>query len=224
MAIELITRRVAATIEAIKCDYLAEAESKTISVDNDAGAVTELVPVGAWILSDPALVEELSLWRSRAMRFFFSYFEPTNTSMARYLQDYPIGKSDRIFFLVRVDGDFVGHIGLAEITPQSAEIDNLMRGRSGGHPALMHDVEETLVVWAHRHLGVNRFVLRVQSRNVLAKQIHVSLGFRIEKSLPLRRAVVGGQTILEPCSGAEATESFRMDFMSLEFSGCAQIP
>jgi hypothetical protein len=107
-----------------------------------------------------------------------------------------------------------GHIGLAEIKDGNAELDNMMRGESGGPIDLMLEAERTLINWAIECLALKSITLRIQSRNFLAMKNHFELGFVRSNRLPLMRVEKGDSFVLEPCEPEFATESFYMDVLT----------
>lgn len=201
-------------ISTLKQDSKSASLSKSIDIYQSSSSNCRLVPIGKWILDHQEIVTLMSRWREKSMRFFMAQFESSFESTLKYLTDYSISQQDRILFLVYVDDRPVGHIGLAEIKDGNAELDNMMRGESGGPIDLMLEAERTLINWAIECLALKSITLRIQSRNFLAMKNHFELGFVRSNRLPLMRVEKGNSFVLEPCEPEFATESFYMDVLT----------
>lgn len=202
-------------LQALKKSSLSEATALAIPVTNDLGSKCSLVPVGAWILDTPDLLGEISEWRSRAMKMFLVQFESTPARTVEYIQTHSLAQSDRLLFMVDLNGAFVGHIGIANLTEESAELDNLMRGRPGGPTELFKLCELTLLKWVFFNTSVKEIRLRVLSYNVMAKVLHKEIGFHVSERLPLRQVETDWAMTLVPCSVDAASVSFTCDVMAI---------
>ena len=183
-------------------DKLREIEDRLVlPVVDDAGAqVGTLVPVGEWVLADPALLEAMAEWRRRNRRMFLTQFEATATGTRKYLEESVLASPRRTLHMILDDtGVPVGHIGLANIDGTGAELDNLMRGRSGGHPRLIHFAELAFLRWAFSSLGLQRLVVRFLSNNWMVRELHEEAGFGSPTRTPLLRRESGDFVSLEAC-------------------------
>lgn len=201
-------------IEMKKSDR-AEAIASGISIHSSRREALALIPIGSWILGDIDLISQMSEWRGRAMAFFFHQFEASPESMADYLEYHAVKSPDRLLFLIFVDESPVGHIGLSNVRPGQAMLDNMIRGESGGPPSLMLDAERCLIEWAMKELVIQEFSLKIQSRNFFAKRLHEEMGFEVSESFYLRRTEEGNQVRFETCSIDKSTESFKLEVMTL---------
>lgn len=135
-----------------------------------------LVPVGPWIFASPTILKNLVDWRYRNRHAFFIPVPATVDSMSRYLQERPINNENRILFLARWRGGYVGHLGLASISTPFAELDNVIRGLPG-YPGMMSDALHFLLQWAENSLGLGSLYLRVRDTNIKAIQLYSRSGF-----------------------------------------------
>lgn len=200
----------------LKRSSLEGASLKAIPIIHEGDSLGSLIPVGPWILDVPDLIRLMSEWRARAMRMFLTQFESTPEKTTAYLKDLSIGQPNRILFMIESDRTFLGHIGLACIDNRTAELDNVMRGKSGGSPNLMEASERTLINWAFTNLGLESLFLRILSYNFIAKALHEQMGFQTTQRLPLRRVSKGDSSILEECTSEVANVSFTCDIMALD--------
>ena len=186
--------------------------------DDDGKRLADLVPIGAWALDKDHLIADFTRWRQLFMRFFLTRFTATNEGTRAYLERVAIAKPDRILFAIRADEQFIGHIGLCNVTLCEAELDNIIRGVSGGAPDLIYHAEKAVLSWAFNDIGVEAVTAQVMSRNFLAMTLHERFGFRLRERFALKKTVTGDVTAYERCAEDEATESFALDLLVLDRS------
>ncbi len=182
----------------------------SIDIFDEAGLPCgKLVPVGEWILDDEEKIELMKNWRKNAMRMFFAQFESTFDSTLAYLKNFSIGLKDRILFII-LDGkgNFIGHIGFSNIGQKSAELDNLMRGVSGGAPRLIFNSELCALKWCFENFNVEKIIAKVISYNWLVIELHKEVGFDIEEIKSLRKFEVDGQINHETVSEQDANVKY----------------
>ena len=151
-----------------------------------------LIPIGSWLLKQPQLIERISRWRQTFMRMFLAQFISTAEKTFNYLKLLSIEQPDRILFIIRtLEGHDVGHVGLSNITPNHAELDNLMRGEPGGHVRLVYFAELAVIDWAFKVLKLRRITARVLSYNWMALEMHREVGFQEIARYPLLKIVDG---------------------------------
>ena len=202
----------------LKCALKSEAVRFSLPIrDKQDEVIGILIPVGSWILGDPDTIAEIAEWRERAMRMFLTQFQSTIERTTHYLRNLSIGHTSRILFMIQdTEGSFVGHVGLADVTETQAELDNLMRGKSGGPPHLMLAAEYEILKWGFGVLGLESIHLRILSYNFLAIDIHKSLGFVTTEEVPLIKKKNDGQTTLTPCIAEETNVTFTCSVMRLD--------
>jgi RimJ/RimL family protein N-acetyltransferase len=108
---------------------------------------------------------------------------------------------DRIMFLVADgDGTLVGHLGLAHAVNdhRDLKVDNVMRGPHDCRPGIMSAALRTMLEWAGRTLGPQRFYLPVFSDNEHAIRFYRRLGFQEGRLVPLRRHEEGDRVCYRP--------------------------
>lgn len=195
-----------ARIRALKGDTPEQARALRIPIEADGAVIGSLVPIGPWILNDAHHIGLICQWRQAAMKMFMAQFDSTPERTHRYLEQRSVGEADRILFFIHdADDRCVGHGGFSGIGDDTAELDNLMRGVGGGHPALIQHAERTLLAWLFNAMGSEEITARVLSYNWLVIELHERLGFRRRASLPLKKtAFDDGLTLLEPCTPEQA--------------------
>lgn len=208
------------TIALLKFEDRMQAEQSAIALRSDTGGIIgRLVPIGPWALDDDHLIASFTQWRRLFMRFFQSQFKASQDSMRNYLETLSIGRPDRIFFAIyHNEAGLVGHIGLSNVTEDEAELDNIIRGVSGGEPKLMQIAEETLLAWAFGTLGVARITAEVLSFNFMAHDLHRSFGFRLVASEPLLKIKQEDVVTHRRVSVEKANVDYKLDTIALTAS------
>ena len=206
-------------VQSLKKETLAEALSCALTVGDERGnEIAKLVPIGHWALSDEALLSSFAKWRQTFMRFFLTQFSASAKSTKGYLENFSIAQIDRIFFAIYVDDLLVGHIGLSNINNNKAELDNIIRGVSGGHKDLMYFSEKSLLNWAFNNLNIERVNAQVMSKNVMAHSLHERLGFALKERCFLRKEINESSFSYEKCKETYATETFYLDIIEVSRS------
>src|SRR5215213_626948 len=107
-------------------------------ISAELDVVGTLTPITRQLAADESVVDALYRWRARHMASFLTVFLPTREKTRSYLTGFSLADPARILFLVRDRHDRkVGHIGLCNISPSGAEIDNVIRGETVDVPNFM---------------------------------------------------------------------------------------
>jgi RimJ/RimL family protein N-acetyltransferase len=206
----MLTDAQAGLIEDFKTDSFDSALLKALDIhDENFAVVGHLIPVGFWIETRPQLITNISEWRARDMRNYLVQFDSTFEKTRAYLIEKSINETDRLLFLI-VDKsqNFIGHIGLSNVSDKSAELDNLMRGNPGGPKNFMELAEKSVIEFAFKLLQVKFISLRVLSFNFLAISIHQRLGFVLFERVFLKKRIEDGEVRHEPATREESDVNF----------------
>ncbi len=135
-------------------------------------------------LKDVGLLTE---WRNRFVPSFLTDFVATDDRTARWLTDFVGPNDNKILFMVDINGETVGNIGLDFIDWEVGygEADNIVRGGSSP-PGLMQLALQTALSWAENQLGLCKFGVRVRSDNT-ALEFYRKTGFIEYKRVALRK-------------------------------------
>ena len=203
-------------LDALKQATFTEALGYSLEVvDNANNKIAVLVPIGNWALEDSELLCCFAAWRQTFMRFFLTQFTASKESTSGYLKKLSIGQSNRIFFAIYVNDILVGHIGLSNITDVSAELDNIIRGVSGGHSDLMYFSERKLLQWAFTELKLKTVDAQVMSKNFMALSLHERFGFKLKERKNLKKVINESSVCYEVCDNEVATEKFFLDIVEV---------
>lgn len=204
-------------LSTMKKDTFTEALGSSLNVVDEANnEIASLVPIGNWALKDNELLGSFANWRQTFMRFFLTQFTASKESTHDYLKNLSVRQSNRIFFAIYVGDVLVGHIGLSNVTETRAELDNIIRGVSGGHKDLMYYSEKTLLDWAFSTLNVKTVDAQIMSKNFMALSLHERFGVNLKERHPLKKVTGENSITYERCDKTEATEEFFLDI--IEFS------
>ena len=203
-------------LDALKKDTFIEALGCSLDVvDDENNKIAVLVPIGNWALKDTALLSSFAVWRQTFMRFFLTQFTASKESTSGYLKKLSIGQSNRIFFAIYVDDVLVGHIGLSNVTDSNAELDNIIRGVSGGHRDLMYFSEKTLIHWAFTQLNIKTIDAQVMSKNFMALSLHERFGFKLKERHNLKKVTNESSISYEVCDKEVTIEKFFLDIIEV---------
>ena len=137
---------------------------------------------------DPLLTSNLTKWRNATKQFFLTQFNATEERTQQWLDNIVLPSGDRLLFELLDDtGGTIGHAGVCNLNEHSCELDNFIRGESGGDPGLFVAAECTLLHWLFCDLGLETVSLYVFSNNWIPISNHISIGFSISKKHALSR-------------------------------------
>ncbi len=199
-----------ALIARLKADRLDNAAAFAIPVKNLASdLIGKLVPVGNWILDDEEKIQAIRTWRSKARRMFLTQLDSTFEQTRGYLNDVSIAQTNRLLFLLFDDvGKFVGHLGICNVTESSCELDNLIRGASGGSPRLVYFAEVALLDWCFATLGIEGIDVSVLTYNTMVIDLHAEVGFVETTRKFLKKAVLDGITTHQVVDQSESNVGY----------------
>lgn len=168
-------------------------------------------------LADTSLIADLTSWRNANRRFFLTQFEANEERTYKWLQQTVVGDPSRILFIIKTDTDLpVGHLGVLRLDTNSPELDNMIRGRSGGDLQLMLYAEVAVITWCFRNPLVHSICLNVFSNNWLPIGVHRSIGFEPGEIRKLSKLTEGGQVTLLVESDEGEQQRFGLLRMSLK--------
>lgn len=148
--------------------------------EGDGRRIGSLRPFDTSLLDNAELVRLLCDWRNRNRDFFITP-DPTTPEKTRiWLEGHVFGGYNRAMFWIECDGVQYGHIGFRSLTEESAEPDNLIRGREGGPPNLIERAKIAMLGWIFDTLGIRRTHVRVLRRAAIARMLYQRIGYAIK--------------------------------------------
>src|ERR1044072_2380662 len=167
------------------------------SVDNSI--LGYLTPITRQMAEKQGIVDALYRWRRARMPSFLTVSIPPPEKPRRYLTEFSLPDAARILFLVTdCDSRYVGHIGLCNISPDGAEIDNVMRGEPINAPGFMVRAHAALLGWAFSTLDIPLAYLNVLADNSQAIRTYDKVGFHAAGTTALTREEFDGGYRLKP--------------------------
>ena len=146
--------------------------------DNNDKAIGSLVLVQKRDANNPIILDALTRWRKKYMKYFLTQFNASTNRTKSWLENIVIPSSDRLLFLIlNEDNNLIGNFGIADILFDRCELDNLIRGEKGGHPKLIYFSELSLLKWLFLEKNVKRVNLHVFANNLPTIPLHKSVGF-----------------------------------------------
>ena len=184
--------------------------------------VGKLIAFSDETVADAALVEMLTSWRNRHRQFFLTQFEATVPRTRQWLEHTILADSTRVmFFIHEHSGEPIGHIGVLRLDQPTVELDNMIRGRSGGNGQLMHWAEVALLRWLFEVRRVSGVCLQVLANNWIPIRLHSMIGFRVVEALPLVRQELNDEIhlVVSPDVGnVLETKLWRMELSHYDFT------
>ena len=145
-----------------------------------------LLPLTHESVKDKNVVKLLARWRKKHEFWFQSQFKVTDKGTKIWLQKKVIDTPDRILFLIKADGKYIGHVGFFRFNFKdlTCEIDNVVRGELH-YPGIIGNALEHLMAWGKKKLFLNSYTLETTSDNQRAIKLYTRLGFVEDKRIPL---------------------------------------
>lgn len=155
-------------------------------INRDNNHIGALACVDRDFASNIEIISALTDWRRQYMHYFLTQFEASDLRTKLWLENTVIPSHDRIFFVILlISGDLIGNSGICNMTSTSGELDNLIRGRKGGHPKLIYYSEIALLSWMFGYLDYQMSNLHVFSNNFPTIKLHTSVGFKISDNIKI---------------------------------------
>jgi len=145
----------------------------------------------------PGDVGLLVVWRNEHPRAFFTWFEATEASTRRWIDEVHGPDPHDLMVMLTADGEEPwGHLGLSvfDATDRSCELGRVMRGGSHGQPGGMRRAIDALLAWASLTLSLERAHLKVFEDNSRAIACYEGCGFEATDRWPIRSSTVGDVT------------------------------
>lgn len=166
-------------------------------LDAQGCVIGELRPLSRASLEDDALMVSITKWRNSASKSFLTQFQATPERTRLWLQNVVLCDNARLLFLIHSTTKLIGHYGFKGLTAESAEVDNLVRGESGGHPQLVHFAEIALIRWMFETFDIESLFGYVLADNWQAIELHARVGFQNAERVPLLKRIVNGETFFD---------------------------
>jgi len=163
-------------------------------LDPDGVRIGFMEPVTQSTPASDDVMQAMTRWRNLARSSFFTQFEATVPRTRRWLEAVLQAADDRLLFLIYTDtGKLVGQYGFIHMDERSAELDNLIRGETGGAPQLIQRTERTFLKWLFDTFNLETLSGRAFSHNALALRMHYDVGFRSVGRVPLKQTATEGE-------------------------------
>ena len=153
----------------------------------------QLVLVTKDCVNNKNIVRLLAKWRKFHQSWFQAQFKVTIKGTKIWLEKKVIDTPDRLLFLIKVNNNLIGHIGLFRFNfdNYSCEIDNVVRGELG-YPGIIQNGLKYLMNWGRKNLFIKNYTLETTSDNQKALGLYTKLGFSEFKRIPLIKVNTNG--------------------------------
>src|SRR5258706_2471726 len=169
-------------------DIITERTGFNIGIANDANEpIGTLKPITNSVLNDAEIIERLTKWRNQTKKYFLTQFNATEERTKKWLREVVLQDYSRLLFLIYSPARLIGQCGFKDLSAATVEIDNLIRGEIGGDHRLIYYSEKALIRWLFHSFDIERVFGIVLADNLLALNIHDSVGFRQTEFIPLQK-------------------------------------
>jgi RimJ/RimL family protein N-acetyltransferase len=146
--------------------------------------------------------ELLTKWRKNNLRWYDSYFIPTVYKTKLWMQNMIENCNDSMLYIITVDGERVGHIGLSDYDKddKSVSIMSVVKGENILFPRLMEIVSKGLLDYSFEKLDILKIKIRVFSDNFKAINLYERCGLLTINLVPMRRVFTEEGWTWKECS------------------------
>jgi RimJ/RimL family protein N-acetyltransferase len=200
----------------LNADYLMSLKEKPFNSVRATAKYRELdfhlVLITRVCLDNNHIIHLLSKWRKENEFWFPAIFPISDERTKNWLEEKVINVKDRLLFLIEIENEYIGHVGLwhFDFENMACDIDNLIRGVYK-YPGIIDNVMELLHSWARAELGIKDFYLQTLLENTPAIRLHTRLGYEVIKKVPLIQKEVDGRLEWVPAPPDYMGESERTD-------------
>lgn len=179
--------------------------TKSIQIkDSDDSIVGSLLPVTKLDLEDKNSIQLLTKWRN-----LHNYAYPlrtivTENSTKNWLLNLVLENKKRtMFWVLDLNGNKIGHVGLVINIDNNIELDNILRGKDKTPKGIMSNAIKALETLLETEFLFSKAYLKVLQSNTHALNFYKKLHYvRIDK-IPLKSESQNGKVLLIPGSPAE---------------------
>lgn len=173
----------------MKAEILTVDSEKINAIDIQDGndcVIGVLKPITKQLVTTD-IAKSLSKWRNANKECFLTQFEATADRTYSWLNNHVINPDNKLLFLItEQSGKPIGNIGLINITPESVELDNVLKGEAAEIQGFMLFSAKTLIKWCRNVLGAKMIYLHVLSDNDRALNFYKKLGFYVSDKISLK--------------------------------------
>lgn len=152
--------------------------------DRHGQLIGHVVPLTPATLDDET-VAQLTRWRNLAKHAFLTQFEATPERTRRWLETTVFPDSARLMFLIHSLDRRVGQVGLRDLTDDTVQLDNTLRGERGGAPDLMLMAHVSVMEWAFAQFSLRSIYCHVFEDNAPILRLLDALGLQVVARIPL---------------------------------------
>lgn len=169
----------------------------------------------------PGIISVLSRWRRENPMAGTGTFLVSDERTEHWLKTYVLNNESRIIFLIMdLQGNYIGHIGLAgfDFEKGIADIDAVLRGEKDVHPGIMGAALQAIIEWGENTLQLKKIYLEVFDDNLHAIQFYEKHHFCAMKKTALVEVKYEGETKWE-IEEDMAPELAKRCYIRMEYRG-----
>lgn len=160
-------------------------------------------------------------WRKQNPSISASTFEITVERTERWLDNFIIGRADRLLFMVQLlDGTYMGHVGYSsfDFGTRTAEVDSILRGVKNVVPGIMTFALQTLLWWGREVAKIENIELSTDFDNEKAQALYKRVGFTEKGRKALVKVVMTDEVRWDPAEDPDMPDAERYSLI-MEYVG-----
>ena len=163
-----------------------------------------LLPVSKLDLEDKNSIQLLTEWRNLHSYAFPLKTKVTEESTKEWLLKLVLKNEKRmLFWVLDINGNKIGHVGLFINLENKIELDNILRGKNNILKGIMSKSIRTLEFLIETELQFSKVYLKVLSSNSHAVNFYEKIDYDPIDKIPLKSDNQNGKVVLIPGSPAE---------------------
>ena len=177
-----------------KNSSLKDAFIKSISINKNY----HLIPVSEFDENDKKLISNLCRLRNNFGKYFPNNSKTNIFKTKKWLKNNVIKSTNRILFILYNNNyDFLGHIGLANKSSKSIEIDNVIKDLDNKKNIDFSKVIKKLIQWIQNTLFITSIYVRVNEKNKRAIKFYKKNNFKLSQKKNLMNKNISDHIIME---------------------------
>jgi RimJ/RimL family protein N-acetyltransferase len=163
-------------------------------LDDKSDKIGFLMPITKSTINDLNIINKLTDWRNKFMRYFLTQFHATNDRTLNWIENNILNDNTKMLFIIYdKKANPIGNLGFTKLTNISSEIDNLIKGEESKPNNIIYFAELALINWMFSNLSIREIYGHVFSDNIAPIMIHREVGFEIIEKIKVYKYEINNE-------------------------------